>query len=157
MRYFNCLFLFVLCFAQKSELKAQTLANSTGQTIVTSQYLIEYSVGEVAITTYSNAKIFLTQGLLQPNIKILLPDCEIINQQFQYFPNPTYDKLRLVGRNDWIDSYQIFAMDGKLVRNERFYNNEINLTNLAAAAYIVRLLPGCDGNFKTLKIIKATR
>ena len=135
----------------------QSVINSTGQTILSSQYIIEYSVGEMAIATITAPANYATQGLLQPSIKVVNPNCSIINQPFQYFPSPTYDKLRLVGRNNWIDAYQVFAADGKLVRSQKFYNNEIDLSNLASGIYFVRMLPGCDDNYKTIKIFKSPR
>jgi Secretion system C-terminal sorting domain len=136
---------------------AQQVLNTTGSTISTNNFVIEYAVGEIAITTISAPSNHVTQGLLQPNIKISNPDCAVINQPFQYFPSPTYDKLRLVGQNNWIDAYQVFAADGKLVRSVKFYNNEIDLSNLAAGIYFIRMLPGCDNRYKTIKIFKTTR
>lgn len=151
-------FLFFTCFISVCQVcRSQSVLNSTGQTISTGNYLIEYSVGELAITTISGTANHATQGLLQPNIKVINPDCAVINQPFQYFPSPTYDKLRLVGQNNWIDAYQVFAADGKLVRSLKFYNNEIDLSNLAAGIYFIRMLPGCDNKYKTIKIFKTTR
>lgn len=150
------LYLFILLYLFIKPASAQQVVNTSGNTIKSADYSIEYSVGEIAITTFSSANNFITQGLLQPSLKIINPDCSIINQSFQYFPSPTYDKLRLVGQSNWIDAYQVFATDGKLVRSVKFYNNEIDLSNLAGGIYFVRLLPGCDNNYKTLKIFKST-
>ena len=134
--------------------KSQSLVNSTGQTIVSNDYQVEYSIGEIAITTFSDNTNQLTQGLLQPSIKVINAECDIINDELQYFPNPTYNYLRIVGRHDWITGYQIYAADGKLVSNTRYFNNYIDLSKLASGMYIIRLLPGCNGSFKTIKIIK---
>ncbi len=155
MKFITALFTCILFSAFTA--RAQQVINSTGQTISTSNFVIEYSVGEMAITTISGTANHATQGLLQPNIKVINPDCAVINQPFQYFPSPTYDKLRLVGQNNWIDAYQVFAADGKLVRSLKFYNNEIDLSNLAAGIYFIRMLPGCDNKYKTIKIFKTTR
>lgn len=155
MKFITALFTCILFSAFTAG--AQQVINSTGQTIHTSNFVIEYSVGELAISTISGTANHATQGLLQPNIKVINPDCAVINQPFQYFPSPTYDKLRLVGQNNWIDAYQVFAADGKLVRSLKFYNNEIDLSNLAAGIYFIRMLPGCDNKYKTIKIFKTTR
>lgn len=155
MKFITALFTCIVFSAFTAS--AQQVINSTGQTISTSNFVIEYSVGELAITTISGTANHATQGLLQPNIKVINPDCAVINQPFQYFPSPTYDKLRLVGQNNWIDAYQVFAADGKLVRSLKFYNNEIDLSNLAAGIYFIRMLPGCDNKYKTIKIFKTTR
>lgn len=153
----SSIFLPLFFFICVSVCSSQTVINTTGQTIQSPGYIIEYSIGEIAITTYAGANNVLTQGVLQPNIKVINPDCALINAPFQYFPNPSYDKLRLVGQYNWINAYQVFAADGKLVRNQKFYNNEIDLSNLSSGIYFVRMLPGCDNNYKTIKIFKSPR
>lgn len=147
-----------ICIFTQLSLKSQQILNATGATISNSNYVIEYSIGEMtAVETMQGTSNFITQGLLQPNIKIINPDCAIINQPFQYIASPTSDIIRLVGQNNWIDAYQIFAADGKLVRQLQFYNNQIDFSNLAAGIYFIRMLPGCDNKYKTIKIFKSTR
>lgn len=133
---------------------AQSLIGVSGSTIENSSLVVEYAVGEVAITTLADAKYNLTQGLLQPNLKISNPSCEIINYELLSFENPTRDKIRLVGRFDWITDYQIFATDGKLIRQAKFSNNYIDVSNLPSALYFIRLFPGCNENYRVLKIVK---
>ena len=133
---------------------AQSVINSTGAFLKDGSYQIEYSIGEISITTLSAASNFITQGLLQPQVKYLNPQCEIINAPIQTFPNPTRDKFRMVGQFDWITGYHIYAADGKLVRIASFYNNYINLSNLPAATYFIKLYPACDNKFKVLKVVK---
>jgi hypothetical protein len=150
-RYSLTAILFSFCF---SGLSAQSLVNSTGATISGSGFNVEYSIGEISITTLSATSNYGTQGLLQPSVKAVNPACEIVNDVLQYFPNPTINKIRIVGRHDWITHYMIYAADGKLVAQQPFVNNYIDLTRYSAGLYLVRLLPGCDGQFKTLKIVK---
>lgn len=151
----NKILFFLLGLALSGPLvKGQTVVNSTGQTLVSTDYQIEYSIGEIAITTLPGGNNQVTQGVLQPAVKVADPTCDIINNTLQYFPNPTQDYIRIVGRHDWITSYQIYAADGKLVSNTRYFNNYIDLRKLASGMYIIRLLPGCGGEYKTLKIIK---
>jgi hypothetical protein len=153
MKYLLPTLLYLLLIASPAQ--SQQVINATGTTITNNSYIIEYSIGELAVTTISAPNNYATQGVLQPNVKVINPSCNIINQAFQFFPNPTYDRLRLVGQYNWIDAYQVFAADGKLIRSEKFYNNEINLTNLATGIYFIRMLPGCDNQYKTIKIYKS--
>lgn len=135
---------------------AQKLINTIGATISDNLYSVEYSVGEISITTLAasaNAS-FITQGLLQPNIKMINPACEIVNDTVSCFPNPTENILSVVSRVDWITSYRIYAADGKLVRVAPFINNQINMYNLPGGAYFIKLYPGCDDKFRILKVIK---
>ncbi|HLG41460.1 MAG TPA: T9SS type A sorting domain-containing protein [Chitinophagaceae bacterium] len=135
---------------------AQKLVNTTGTTVNDNNYIIEYSVGEIATTTLTQAgnTNFITQGLLQPNIKIINPDCNIVNDTINCFPNPVEKMLSVVGRLDWITSYRIYAADGKLVRVAPFINNQINMYNLPGGAYFIKLYPGCNDKFRVLKVIK---
>jgi hypothetical protein len=70
------------------------------------------------------------------------------------FENPTRNLVRLVGRYDWITNYKVYAADGKLVKEGRFYNNVIDLTKFPAAVYFIQLFPGCNNNLKVLKVVK---
>lgn len=131
------------------------MTNTTGATINNNNYSIEYSIGEVAIATLSAVSKEVTQGLLQPNVKILTPDCDIMAKTINYFESPTKDKLRLAGIYDWIKSYQIYAADGRLVRSENFYNNYIDISGLPAAGiYFIRIMPGCNGEYQIIKFMK---
>ncbi len=152
---YSRIFLLVLLLGSTSVLEAQQVTNTTGTTIQNSNYTLEYSIGEVAITTLAATGKDATQGLLQPQLKVLNPSCDIINDDIKYFENPTKDKLRIVGIHDWIKSYQIFAADGRLVRSQNFYNNFIDVSGLPAAGiYFIRLMPGCNGQYKLLKFMK---
>lgn len=156
MRFTLCLGFCTVFFI--NAINAQQIVNTTGNTISNGSYIFEYSVGELAaITTLTGTDNNVTQGVLQPNVKVINPVCSVINGPFQYIASPAYDKIRLVGQYNWIDSYQIFAADGKLVRSTNFYNNEIDLSNLSNGVYFIRMLPGCDGNYKTIKIFKSPR
>src|SRR5689334_10331664 len=74
---------------------AQKLVNTTGNTISDNAYIFEYSVGEISITTLTTTGNvnYITQGLLQPNVKLINPGCLIVNDTLNYFPNPTRNIL----------------------------------------------------------------
>jgi Secretion system C-terminal sorting domain len=135
---------------------AQKLVNTTGNTISNDKYIIEYSVGEISITTLTETANagYVTQGLLQPNIKVINPACIVVNDTINFFPNPVEKILSVAGRLDWITSYRIYAADGKLVRIANFVSNQINMYNLPGGAYFIKLYPGCDNNYRVLKVIK---
>ena len=152
MRILLCLF--CLCGISISQSSAQTVINSTGASLKDGAYQFDYSIGEISIATLTSSSNFITQGVLQPQVKFLNPQCEIINAPLQTFPNPTRDKFRMVGQYDWITGYHIYATDGKLVRIASFFNNYIDLFNLPAATYFIKLYPACDNKFQVLKVVK---
>ena len=133
---------------------SQTVINCAGNTLKDNAYYFEYSVGEISITTLNGSTNNVTQGLLQPNIKKVPPPCDFLDEKTISFENPTRNIVRLVGRYDWITDYKVFAADGKLVKEGRFYNNVIDLTKFPAAVYFIQLFPGCNNNFKVLKVVK---
>jgi hypothetical protein len=146
--------LLIISFFFISAAKSQTVVNATGNTIKDNLYYFEYSVGEISITTLTDNTNAVTQGLLQPNIKLVPPPCNSIDDKVIDFENPTKNLIRIVGQYDWITHYQVYAADGKLVAAGPFYNNVIDLTKYPAALYFIRLFPGCNGKFKVLKILK---
>jgi len=133
---------------------SQTVVNSTGNTLKDNSYYFEYSIGEISITTIAGSTNIVTQGLLQPNIKKVPPPCDFLDENVISFENPTRNIARLVGRYDWITNYKVYAADGKLVMEGRFYNNVIDLTRLPAAIYFIKLYPGCNNDYKVLKVLK---
>ena len=138
--------------------QAQSVVNTTGSTIQSNDFVVEYSIGEIGITTLEDptpAKAyFVTQGLLQPKLKLQNPDCPTIKDSIYFFPNPTRNILAVVPSYDWITSYYIYAADGKLVRQGPFVNNQIHIADLAAAVYFIKFFPGCNGKFRVIKVIK---
>lgn len=133
---------------------SQQVVNICGNAIEANGYTFEYSIGEISTSTLTGPANFITQGLLQPHIKMTSTPCEMINETIAYLPNPVQDNLRIVPGPDWIKAYEIFAPDGKLVRSATFINNKINMQALPGGVYFIKLLPGCAEKFKILKVIK---
>ena len=152
-RRFRSCFILIL-FSSFTTVIGQTVVNSTGNTLKDNSYYFEYSVGEISITTLAGTTNNVTQGLLQPNIKKVPPPCDFLDEKVLSFENPTRNIVRLVGRYDWITNYKIYAADGKLVKEGRFYNNVIDLTKFPAAVYFIKLYPGCNDDYKVLKVVK---
>jgi hypothetical protein len=149
------LLLSLLAFTMLSHLaKAQSVVNAGGASISGGGVVLEYSIGEVAITTQLSTSFYGTQGLLQPTLKFTGPYCAIIDAPMQTFPNPVTDKFRLVGQYDWITGYHVYAADGRLVMAQPFFNNYIDLSLLPTAVYFVKLFPGCNLKHKVLKVMK---
>lgn len=82
-----------------SNVFSQTLINSTGHTIENNAISVEYSIGELGITTLSGNGDYVTQGFLQPIF--LFKDCNIL----QFIPNaftPNRDNLNdCFGVKNW--------------------------------------------------------
>lgn len=147
------LFSGLFCSLTSLVTNAQTLVNTTGNTITNSNYHIEYSIGEIGIVTIPGAKT-VTQGLLQPEVRVINPGCELINGGVIAFPNPTPNQVHLNGPSNLVEQYQIYSADGKLIESSTMVNNTIDLSRYPAALYFIRLFPGCYGHYRTLKVIR---
>jgi hypothetical protein len=148
------IFIIILFLITSATAKSQVLVNTTGNTIKDNSYHFEYSIGEISITTLSATSNNVTQGLLQSNIKKIPPPCDFLDEKVLSFENPTRNIVRIVGRYDWITDYKVYAADGKLVKEGKFYNNVIDITKFPAGVYFVKLLPGCNNDFRVLKVLK---
>jgi gliding motility-associated-like protein len=85
----------------------QTLVNTTGSTIQNSNLSIEYSIGEIGITTLAENQQYITQGFLQPKYRI--KDCNLL----QLIPTaftPNKDNLNdCFGVRNWpiVSTYEL--------------------------------------------------
>lgn len=80
------------------QLSAQTTVNSAGGTATIAGNVYEYNIGEMAaVTTFTNANIVITQGLLQPTVNSVGVNEPNIKpkMQFSVFPNPTQNTVNL--------------------------------------------------------------
>lgn len=150
--------LIIVLAASRGNLVAQAVVNSTGTTLTSGNYIFEYSVGEIAITTLPTGSAALnyaaTQGVLQPIFKAVVRVCDVIDQPLLTYPNPATNRFRFVGPFEWITDYAVYAADGKLVRRAQLVNGSIDISTLPDAAYFIKLFPGCGDNYKILKVIK---
>lgn len=137
---------------------SQQVLNSSGNTLSNRDYIFEYSVGEITVSTIKSNSVnnpsFVTQGLLQPSIKVENPACQFINDTLQFFPNPAHDVVSISARYNWITNFIIYDAAGRLIINSPFYNNIIDVSKYAKGMYFIILFPGCSNKFKTLKILK---
>ena len=97
----------LICLAKCGYAFSQTVVNSTGNTIHSSTVSVEYSIGEIGITTLADNKNNITQGLLHPTIRF--KDCNLLN----LIPNaftPNQDNVNdCFGVKNWpvTSSYQL--------------------------------------------------
>lgn len=141
-------------------LQAQKSVNSTGGNASGSGGSASYSVGQVVYTSNTETGGIVAQGVQQPYeiwVETAIEEAKGINLLVTAYPNPTTDYLTL--RIDEFDisdlSYQLYDMQGKLLRNEKITSNQtrIVMSNLVPATYSVKVVQG-NKEIKTFKIVK---
>jgi len=141
-------------------LQAQKSVNSTGGNASGSGGSASYTVGQAVYTSNTETGGTVAQGVQQPYeiwVETTIEEAKGINLLVTAYPNPTTDYLTL--RIDEFDisdlSYQLYDMQGKLLRNEKITSNQtrIVMSNLAPATYSVKVVQG-NKEIKTFKIVK---
>ena len=141
-------------------LQAQKSVNSTGGNASGSGGSASYSVGQAVYTSNTETGGTVAQGVQQPYeiwVETTIEEAKGINLLVTAYPNPTTDYLTLrIDEFDILDlSYQLYDMQGKLLRNEKITSNQtrIVMSNLAPATYSVKVVQG-NKEIKTFKIVK---
>ena len=141
-------------------LQAQESVNATGGNASGSGGSTSYSVGQVVYTTNTGTTGSVAQGVQQSfeiSVVTAIEEAKGINLSVSAYPNPTTDYLTL--RIEEFDisnvSYQLYDINGKLLKNEKITGNQtsIVMSNLVPATYFVKVLQESKV-VKTFKIIK---
>jgi hypothetical protein len=101
-------------------------------------HLVEWSLGELAVTTISSANNQLTQGFLQPLLVSVGIENLVEYSPLLIFPNPVTEQLHLKTEQPGIEQVRVYDLAGKLVL-ERPFQPILELQMLPAGAYIVTL------------------
>jgi hypothetical protein len=137
---------------------AQTVVNPSGNTLTSADYSFEYFIGGIEITTLKDTtgveSYSMTPGVLLPAIKLTDPGSVIIDQPLNIYPNPTRNILNVVAQNDWIISYNVLGLDGTQKKSGLFFNNQINLGDLAPGIYFIKLFSASNKKYRLLKVIR---
>jgi Secretion system C-terminal sorting domain len=155
------LFFFTL-FAFTTATKAQQISNQVvnsagGFGQIGSTYSVTYAIGEPITTTLSTSATTVTQGFLQPEIRIrtgIFIQKTDDNCAFSIFPNPSVERIFT---NDLTNrTFEILTLQGQIMGSYQPQNGSIDVSKLPQGTYLIRSLCGDakEGNYNTLKFIK---
>ena len=145
-------------FAQK--LTPQILS-SAGTRYQTSTMTIDWTLGELSITTIQGSSNIITQGFHQP--KYIITGIDELDKNFgtiSVYPNPTNDVIQMNMSFNRISSVQVYLID---INGKQLWNNEYNGQHMTESTSIKDLPNGSyflnfiiDGNksSQTFKIQK---
>ena len=143
----------LLSLSAEAGVPEQNVVNSSGGNLKNNKYLVDFSVGEVAINSIGTH----TLGFLQP-AKLMGP-LAIENQaeneeMIKVFPNPVKDKIYWNTADHAVKKVFIFAASGIKVLETEASKAEINMENLIQGLYYVQFLDLEDKPVSVFKIIK---
>lgn len=149
----------LLAFTFSTKVQAQETVLSSGGDINSSNGSVSFSVGQTIQKTLNSTDGSAIQGIQfyfeDATLKII--DLEN-NVNVSTYPNPTSSKLniRLGGSEPKNLSFSMHDLNGRLVKTGKLTNqlSEINIQNLEAAAYLLKIYNPSSQIIKTFKIIK---
>ena len=147
---------------------AQEAVTVSGKDISGSNGSVSYSVGQLTNQTHTGTSGSVAEGVQQPYeifVVTAIDEAKGINLSVSAYPNPTTDYLTLkIDASATLSiqsmSYQLYDMQGKLLKKEKITGNQTNIImkNLVPATYFVKIIVKTQGiasqELKTFKIIK---
>lgn len=139
-------------------LSAQSDVVPTGGTATGSGGTVTYTVGQIAVQTYSNGTFTISEGVQQPyEIQIIgVDDYPGITLNAMVYPNPTVGNVQLTINNEQLEGeVKVFDMNGKFLFAKKIEGQTtvIPMVDLVAGTYFVNVV--CEKQvLKTFKVVK---
>ncbi len=130
-----------------------TVVNSSGGVVSNSSNSLEWSLGELAVSTFTSPADLLTQGFLQPTITIVGTEAPFDESRFSAFPNPVSDWLNLQTDIPEIKTVQVHDILGRLVFQSTIQPG-IDVHQLNSGIYIISLFSKQNEFLHSFKINK---
>ncbi len=130
-----------------------TVVNSSGGVISNGFNSLEWSLGELAVSTLTSPANLLTQGFLQPTTTIVGTETPFDENRFSAFPNPVSDWLNLQTDISEIETVQMHDILGRLVL-QSIFQPSIAVHQLNSGTYLVSLFNEQTQLLHSFKIIK---
>ncbi|MBQ3580831.1 MAG: T9SS type A sorting domain-containing protein [Bacteroidales bacterium] len=157
-------FLFTALTLVCVSIMAQSTFGITGGDVRGANGSMSYTMGQPAVmTAYSkvtnaSAKAAnLREGVQQTYTieELKIDGVQVLNFDVSVYPNPTADKITVSIGNDVQDmSYELYSIDGKLLKKGRFQGTEqnIEMKDYVSGSYVLRLSVGRSEN--SYRIVK---
>jgi len=135
----------------------QHIISTAGNTSISEDFTIDFTIGEIITQTYQGNTINATQGFHQPNLTVTAIYYPDPIYDIRLFPNPTEDFVILeFPKLDQDYSIELYDTGGQLILQDRVHQKEtyIDMSNLATAVYFLRVNGSNKKKIKIYKIVK---
>ena len=138
------LFFVQISYAQTDVINSPFLISSSGGNWIMDNYNLCFSLGEIAIETYDQQDMVLTQGFHQENnYQITVLEEHLYNYEILLYPNPTQNILHLSSAIDTDVVLNLKDIKGSVISNFNDINlNEkysIDLTSFSPGIYFLEV------------------
>jgi hypothetical protein len=150
--------IFFAFYTANSQTNSPELISSSGDSFSNVNYILDWSIGELATETISANGQILTQGFHQGIYTVTAIEDLRADIEMTVFPNPTTDFITLnfaKVQNFGKLSYTITDFSGKVLQNSNFSNEteQINFAKYSAGTYFI-IVQENNQIIKSFKIIK---
>lgn len=135
---------------------SRQVIGSAGAQIENNNFSVCNTVGEAVTATFIEGSLTVTQGFQQRSNKVKVSIEVDANHplSIRIFPNPTTDVVKVVREGQVLTSYEIYALDGRLIKKAPFKGEFVSFAPYAKGTYIIRLFAHEQQLITTAKIIK---
>ena len=154
------LFLATGLFAQTIE---RSVIGAAGTSYSTADLQLDYSVGEVVVSTAETGTFVLTQGFHQGDLFSVAND-EPLRVAYQLFPNPTQGRVSLELQApqplrlhlQWVDlqGRELPQLQQQVELGTQPQTLEFDLSNLAAGTYLLKLLTPAGQEAHSFRVVR---
>lgn len=152
------LYFLLISLAFSYHIQAQQIFSSSGRVISNGNTSLSYTIGEPLVSKETNGEIVLSNGFQNAIIATIT---KIKNNLFKtsellVYPNPSSGILNIENKTNKSDlKINIYNLQGQQVFNKQYEDlktEQINLSNLSDALYILSIEDNNTKNFNTYKI-----
>jgi len=118
-----------------------SVVSSSGDSYSNGNIIMDYTLGEIAIETYTNGSTILTQGFHQEILKITI-QVEDISIKTKIYPNPTTDLLIIELEKNVIADILVYDINGKIVVKDKFNDEkqkQLDFSFLTQGNYLLHI------------------
>jgi hypothetical protein len=152
-----CLALTIFC---KAQVFSPAVITSAGTSGTSATCIIDWTLGEVAIETYTQTTVILTQGFQQNFIGSPTAIEIAESNEFAFYPNPVREQLYISLKHSGIERYlvEIINIKGVKVWNKMLESakaiEKLDVNNLPSGMYMLRISSHQGKILKSTKFIK---
>ena len=118
-----------------------SVVSSSGDSYSNGGVIMDYTLGEIVIETFSNNANILTQGFHQEILKITI-QVEDISIKTKIYPNPTTDLLIIELEKNVIADILVYDINGKIVIKDKFNDEkqkQLDFSFLTQGNYLLHI------------------